>query len=158
MIKRYDFVKLTKAMQKETGETDYLFCVKASWNFVWVRLQDAKIVKFSMKDIDERTVISWRNLGSAYSKFVRQCHPNVTLTLRKYLQGSETTQEIEQYYNYCMAICKKYRVWIKYVYEPEQELPPSKDDEELEKALQELDDCVTKLQKVLAKRRANENE
>lgn len=153
MIKRYDFVKLTKAMQKETGETDYLFCVKASWNFVWVRLQDAKIVKFSMKDIDERTVISWRNLGSAYSKFVRQCHPNVTLTLRKYLQGSETTQEIEQYYNYCMAICQKYRVWMKYVYEPEQELPPSKDDEKLEAALDNLQNAISELKEVLAKRR-----
>lgn len=157
MIKRYDFVKLTKAMQKETGETDYLFCVKASWNFVWVRLQDAKIVKFSMKDIDERTVISWRNLGSAYSKFVRQCHPNVTLTLRKYLQGSETTQEIEQYYNYCMAICKKYRVWIRYVYEPEQELPPSEDDEKLEAALDNLQNAISELKEVLAKRRS-ENE
>ena len=153
MIKRYDFVKLTKAMQKETGETDYLFCVKASWNFVWVRLQDAKIVKFSMKDVDERTVISWRNLGSAYSKFVRQCHPNVTLTLRKYLQGSETTQEIEQYYNYCMAICKKYRVWMKYIYEPEQELPPSKDDEKLEAALNNLQNAISELKEVLAKRR-----
>ena len=153
MIKRYDFVKLTKAMQKETGETDYLFCVKASWNFVWLRLQDAKIVKFSMKDIDERTVISWRNLGSAYSKFVRQCHPNVTLTLRKYLQGSETTQEIEQYYNYCMAICQKYRVWIRHVYEPEQELPPSKDDEKLEAALDNLQNAISELKEVLAKRR-----
>ena len=153
MIKRYDFVKLTKAMQKETGETDYLFCVKTSWNFVWVRLQDAKIVKFSMKDVDERTVISWRNLGSAYSKFVRQCHPNVTLTLRKYLQGSETTQEIEQYYNYCMAICKKYRVWMKYIYEPEQELPPSKDDEKLEAALNNLQNAISELKEVLAKRR-----
>ena len=102
--------------------------------------------------------ISWRNPNSAYSKFVRQCHPNVTLTLRKYLQGSESTQEIEQYYHYCMAVCQKYRVWMKYVYEPKPELSPSKDDEELEKALQELDDCVTKLQKVLAKRRTNENE
>ena len=153
MIKRYDFVKLTKAMQKETGETDYLFCIKASWNFVWVRLQDAKIVKFAMKDVDERTVISWRNLGSAYSKFVRQCHPNVTLTLRKYLQGSETTQEIEQYYNYCMAICKKYRVWMKYIYEPEQELPPSKDDEKLEAALNNLQNAISELKEVLAKRR-----
>lgn len=157
MIRRYDFVKLTKAMQKETEETDYLFCVKVSWNFVWLRLRDAKIVKFAMKDIDERTVISWRNPNSAYSKFVRQCHPNVTLTLRKYLQGSEVTQEIEQYYVYCMEVCKKYRVWMKYIYEPKLELSPSKDDEELEKALQELDDCVTKLQKVLAKRRS-ENE
>ena len=153
MIKRYDFVKLTKAMQKETGETDYLFCVKASWNFVWLRLQDAKIVKFSMKDIDERTVISWRNSKSAYSKFVRQCHPNVTLTLRKYLQGSETTQEIEQYYNYCMAICQKYRVWIRHVYEPEQELPPSKDDEKLEAALDNLQNAISELKEVLAKRR-----
>lgn len=152
-MERYDFVKLTKAKQKETGETDYLFCVKASWNFVWVRLQDAKIVKFSMKDIDARTVISWRNLGSAYSKFVRQCHPNVTLTLRKYLQGSETTQEIEQYYNYCMAICKKYRVWIRHVYEPEQELPPSKDDEKLEAALDNLQNAISELKEVLAKRR-----
>ena len=153
MIKRYDFVKLTKAMQKETGETDYLFCVKASWNFVWVRLQDAKIVKFAMKDMDERTVISWRNSNSAYSKFVRQCHPNITLTLRKYLQGSETTQEIEQYYNYCMAICKKYRVWMKYIYEPEQELPPSKDDEKLEAALNNLQNAISELKEVLAKRR-----
>ena len=64
-MERYDFVKLTKAKQKETGETDYLFCVNASWNFVWLRLQDAKIVKFSMKDVDERTVISWRNSNSA---------------------------------------------------------------------------------------------
>lgn len=152
-MERYDFVKLTKAKQKETGETDYLFCVKASWNFVWVRLQDAKIVKFFMKDIDARTVISWRNLGSAYSKFVRQCHPNVTLTLRKYLQGSETTQEIEQYYNYCMAICQKYRVWIRHVYEPEQELPPSKDDEKLEAALDNLQNAISELKEVLAKRR-----
>lgn len=153
MIKRYDFVKLTKAMQKETGETDYLFCVKASWNFVWLRLQDAKIVKFSMKDVDERTVISWRNSNSAYSKFVRQCHPNVTLTLRKYLQGSETTQEIEQYYNYCMAICKKYRVWMKYIYEPEQELLLSEDDEKLEAALDNLQNAISELKEVLAKRR-----
>lgn len=153
MIKRYDFVKLTKAMQKETGETDYLFCVKASWNFVWLRLQDAKIVKFSMKAIDERTVISWRNPNSTYSNFVRQCHPHVTLTLRKYLQGSETTQEIEQYYNYCMAICKKYRVWMKYIYEPEQELPPSEDDEKLEAALDNLQNAISELKEVLAKRR-----
>lgn len=153
MIRRYDFVKLTKAMQKETEETDYLFCVKVSWNFVWLRLRDAKIVKFTMKDIDERTVISWRNSNSAYSKFVRQCHPNVTLTLRKYLQGSETTQEIEQYYNYCMAICKKYRVWIRHVYEPEQELPPSEDDEKLEAALDNLQNAISELKEVLAKRR-----
>ena len=157
MIKRYDFVKLTKAMQKETEQDDYLFCVKVSWNFVWLRLRDAKIVKFAMKDIDERTVISWRNSNSAYSKFVRQCHPNVTLTLRKYLQGSESTQEIEQYYNYCMAICKKYRVWMKYIYEPEQELPPSKDDEKLEAALDNLQNAISELKEVLAKRRS-ENE
>ena len=151
-MERYDFVKLTKAMQKETGETDYLFCAKVSWNFVWLRLLDGKIVRFSIKDIDTRTVISWRNPNSAYSKFIRQCHPNVTLTLRKYLQGSESTQEIEQYYNHCMKICQKYSVYIKYVYEPEQELSPSEDNEKLEEVLYELKDCIIKLQKILAKR------
>ena len=156
-MERYDFVKLTKAMQKKTGETDYLFCAKVSWNFVWLRLKDAKIVKFAMKDVDTRTVISWRNPNSAYSTFVRQCHPHVTLTLRKYLQEIENTQEIEQYYNYCMAVCQKYRVWMKCVYEPEPELSPSEDDEKLEAALNNLQNAVSELKKVLAKRRS-ENE
>ena len=155
-MERYDFVKLTKAMQKETGETDYLFCVKVSWNFVWLRLLDAKIVRFSIKDIDTRTVISWRNPNSAYSKFIRQCHPNVTLTLRKYLQGSENTQEIEQYYNHCMEICQKYRVRIKYVYEPEPALSLSEDNEKLEEALCNLSNCLIEVQKILAKRRSED--
>ena len=157
MMERYDFVKLTKAMQKKTEETDYLFCAKVSWNFVWLRRKDAKIVKFDMKDVDTRTVISWRNPDSAYSKFVRQCHPHVALTLRKYLQGSEVTQEIEQYYVYCMAICKKYRVWIRHVYEPNPELSPSEDDEKLEAALDNLQNAISELKEVLAKRRS-ENE
>lgn len=151
-MERYDFVKLTKARQKETEETDYLFCVKVSWNFVWLRLSDAKIVKFDMKDVDTRTVISWRNPDSVYSKFVRQCHPHVTLTLRKYLQGIENTQEIKQYYNYCMAVCQKYRVWMKHIYEPEPGLSPSKDDEKLEAALDNLQNAISELKKVLAKR------
>ena len=156
-MERYDFVKLTKAMQKETKETDYLFCAKVSWNFVWLRRKDAKIVKYDIKDVDTRTVISWRNPDSTYSKFVRQCHPHVTLTLRKYLQGIENTQEIKQYYNYCMAICQKYRVWMKYIYEPEPGLSPSKDDEKLEAALDNLQNAIFELKKVLAKRRS-ENE
>ena len=150
-MERYDFVKLTKAIQKETGETDYLFCVKVSWNFAWLRLLDGKIVRFSIKDIDTRTVISWRNPNSAYSKFIRQCHPNVTLTLRKYLQGSENTQEIEQYYNYCMKICQKYDVWIKYIYEQEQELSPSEDNTSIEAALNNLQIAISELQAVLRK-------
>ena len=155
-MERYDFVKLTKAMQKETGETDYLFCAKVSWNFVWLRLRDAKLVKFAMKDVHTRTIISSRHPTSAYSKFVRQCHPNVTLTLRKYLQGCESTQEIEQYYNYCIAICQKYRVWMKYIYEPEPGLSPSEDDEKLKEALCNLSNCIAELQKILAKRRTED--
>ena len=60
-MERYDFVKLTKRMQKKTGETDYLFCIRTDWSNVWLRLWDGKVEKFDKGDVDERTVISWKN-------------------------------------------------------------------------------------------------
>ena len=46
---------------------------------------------------------------------------------------------------------------MKYIYEPELEFSPSKDDEKLEAALDNLQNAISELKEVLAKRRS-ENE
>ena len=152
-MERYDFVKLTKAMQKKTGETDYLFCAKVDWCNVWLRLFDGKIEKFTLKEIDERTVISWRNSEAAYSKFIKQRHPNITLTLRKYVQGLEKTQEIKQYYDYCLSVCEKYNIKIKHinVWDKAPVQNPRKDNTSIEAALNNLQIAISELQAALRK-------
>ena len=152
-MERYDFVKLTKRMQKKTGETDYLFCIRIDWSNIWLRLWDGKVEKFNKEDVDERTVISWKNSKDAYSRFIIHQHPNVTLTLRKYVQGLEKTQEIKQYYDYCLSVCEKYNIKIKHinVWDKAPVQNPCKDNTSIEAALNNLQIAISELQAVLRK-------